>query len=39
MSLGWSVFLVVAVIVLPFVAAWLTLRELRAQPSAESTPS
>lgn len=38
MSLGWSVVLVVAIIVLPFVAAWLTLRELRGgAPDSESS--
>jgi|GEM_PF-4962971 len=39
MSLGWSVVTVVAIIVLPFVAAWLTLRELRDQPGPDDAGS
>ena len=35
MSLGWSVVTIVAIIVLPFVAAWLTLAELSTQPGPD----
>ncbi len=35
MSLGWSIVTVVAIIVLPFVAAWLTLAELKAGEQKE----
>ncbi len=35
MTLGWSVVAVVSIIVLPFVAAWLTLAELSTQPDAD----
>lgn len=35
MSLTWSVITVVAIIVLPFVAAWLTISELKGQPGPE----